>query len=127
MADDLSFDLLAASLRQDGGDISAFLEILAKKLEDAIPSYTTVERRGRLFSKVKPVAAIHVLLGDMKYSLFQNQGHLEAQRIKLVRDIALKTETVPLDQWIERLSQELLTLASQSTAIREGLERFLLS
>ncbi len=127
MADDLSFDLLAASLRQDGGDILAFLEILAKKLEDAIPSQTTVERRGGLFAKVKPVAAIHVTLGDMKYSLLQNRGHLEAHRIKLVRDIALKTETVPLDQWIERLSQELLTLASQSTAIREGLERFLLS
>lgn len=127
MADDLSFDILAASLRQDGGDILAFLEILAKKLEGAIPSQTIVERRGGLFAKTKPVSAIHVVLGDVKYSLLQNRGRLEAQKIKVVRDIALKTEIIPLDQWIERLSQELLVLASESTAIREGLERFLLS
>ncbi len=127
MADDLSFDILAASLRQDGGDILAFLEILAKKLEGAIPNQTVVERRGSLFSKSKPVSAIHVMLGDMKYSLLQNRGRLEAQRIKVVRDIALKTETIPVDQWVEKLSQELLVLASESTAIREGLERFLLS
>ena len=43
-AEDL--DLLAASLRADAGDLDAFVEALAAKLEAALPGQVEVERRG---------------------------------------------------------------------------------
>ncbi|MCL5972741.1 MAG: hypothetical protein M1499_09305 [Firmicutes bacterium] len=127
MADDLSFDILAASLRQDTSDILTFLEVLAKKLEAAIPLQTTVDRRGGLFSKTKSVHAIRIQAGEWLYILTQDHGRIDAQRVKMVRGIALKTESGSLSQWIEWVSQELLKLASESSDVRTGLERFLLS
>ncbi|MHB1612128.1 MAG: hypothetical protein ACYCT0_10615 [Sulfobacillus sp.] len=127
MAEDLSFDLLAASLRQDTGDIMTFLEVLAKKLEAAIPMQTTVDRRGGLFSKTKAVHAITVHAGDWQYTLTQDHGRIEALRIKMVRGIALKTENGSLAEWIQWVSQELMRLAAESADVRTGLERFLLS
>lgn len=127
MAEDLSFDLLAASLRQDTGDIMTFLEVLAKKLEAAIPMQTTVDRRGGLFSKTKAVHAITVHASDWQYTLTQDHGRIEALRIKMVRGIALKTENGSLAEWIQWVSQELMRLAAESADVRTGLERFLLS
>jgi hypothetical protein len=127
MADDLSFDILAASLRQDTSDILTFLEILAKKLESAIPLQTVVDRRGGLFSKTKSVHAIRIQAGEWEYILTQDHGRVDAQRVKMVRGIALKTENGSLPQWIEWVSQELLKLANESSDVRTGLERFLLS
>ena len=53
--DDLGFELLASSLRADTGDLKAFVEALATKLEGALPSQTSVQRKSSgLFSKTKP-------------------------------------------------------------------------
>jgi hypothetical protein len=41
----VDLELLAASLRADTSDLTAFVESLAAKLEEAVPSRTKVERR----------------------------------------------------------------------------------
>jgi hypothetical protein len=43
-----------------------------------------------------------------------------------VRGIVLKTEQIPVEQWIEELSEALAHVAGQSAQARTALERFLL-
>ena len=64
-ADD--FDLLAASLRADAGDVDGFFEVLVAKLEEALPDQVEVERRGGLLGGRKRVHRIEVTLGDQRY------------------------------------------------------------
>ena len=66
--DDGGFELLSASLRASSGDLKTFVEVLAGKLEQALPGRVVVERRPvRRFSKEKRVARIEVALGDNRY------------------------------------------------------------
>ena len=124
--EDLGFELLASSLRADAGDLSAFTEALATKLEGALPQQTTVERRGGgLFSKTKRVHKISVDLGENRFELTADGGRVQASRCKAVRGIVLKTEQLPLDQWIDELSRELTDEAQRSEQARVALQRLL--
>jgi hypothetical protein len=123
----LQMELLAASLRADSSDTKAFLEALATKLEGSLPDRTTVTRHSSLFSREHPVKEITVLLGDFQYRIGrERQGPIMAQRAKVVRGIVLKTEQIPMEQWIEELAGELAQVAASSAQARSALERFLL-
>src|SRR5689334_3466700 len=119
-------ELFAASLRADRADLKTFLDALAVKLEGSLPDYTRVTRQG-IFSREHPVKEVTVSLGDYQYHIGrERQGSLLAERAHVVRGIVLKTEQVPVDQWIEELSEALAQLAGQSAQTRVALERFLL-
>jgi hypothetical protein len=123
----LQMELLAASLRADSSDTKAFLEALATKLEGSLPDRTLVTRHSSLFSREHPVKEIAVLLGDYQYRIGrERQGPIMAQRAKVVRGIVLKTEQIPMEQWIEELAGELAQVAASSAQARSALERFLL-
>ena len=69
MTDDtesVDLDLLAASLRADTGDLDAFVESLAVKLEEAIPRRVRVDRRKSGMFGPKLVRQIVVDLGDQE-------------------------------------------------------------
>jgi hypothetical protein len=119
----LDFELVAASLRADASDMRAFVEALAEKLAGAIPDRTTVERTG-LFGG-KRVRGLAVRLGDAEYRLEHDPPAVACHRRTLVRGIALKTEELPLDDWIERLSRDLTEEASSSEHGRAALARLL--
>jgi hypothetical protein len=124
--EDLGFELLASSLRADAGDLKAFMEALATKLEGALPSRTSVERKGGgFFSKEKRVHQIFVDMGDTRYALKSDGGRVEASRGRAVRGIVLKTEQLPLDEWINDLSRVLTDEAQRSEQARMALERLL--
>jgi hypothetical protein len=125
VSDDLGFELLAASLRADAGDLKSFVEALAVKLEGALPAQTRVERKGGLFSKEKRVSRVSVDLGDAQYQLDADSGRVQPRRAKVVRGIVLKTEEVPLNQWIDDLSRRLTEEAQRSEQARLALERLL--
>lgn len=124
----LQVDLLAASLRADTSDLKAFLEVLAVKLEGALPHQTTVTRQSRLFSRERPVREILITLGDYQYRITRDQQgtSLTTARAKVVRGIVLKTDQLVMEQWIEELAEGLALQASQSDQARKALERFLL-
>jgi len=120
-------ELFAASLRADKTDLKTFLDALAVKLEGSLPDYTRVTRQGGIFSREHPVKEVAVSLGDYQYRISrERQGPLVAMRAKVVRGIVLKTEQIPVEQWIEELSEALSLLAGQSVQARAALERFLL-
>jgi hypothetical protein len=124
--DDMQFELLAASLRADTRDLKTFVEALASKMEGALPAQTNVERRGGgLFSKEKRVHRIQIRLGDMRYELVAEGGGVETSRARAVRGIVLKTEQVPLTDWVDDLSRVLAEAAQNNEQARLALEQLL--
>jgi hypothetical protein len=127
MSEPLQVDILAASLRADLTDLKAFMEALAVKLEGALPTSTVVTRQNSLFSREHPVKEIAVTLGDTQYRIGrERQGPLLALRAKVVRGIVLKTEQIPVEQWVEELATLLAQEANRNAQARAALERFLL-
>jgi hypothetical protein len=118
-----SFDLLAASLRADATDMRAFVQALAAKLEGSFPEHVRIERGG--FLGDKRVRRLEVELGDSRYELEANRGDVACRRRAVVRGISLKTEELPLDDWIDRMSAELLAVAERSERGRAALEQLL--
>ena len=96
-------------------DSRGFVPLLAAVLEGALPEETQTERRRGLFSKPKPAHKVTVALGDTTYSL-EDLGHgpLAAQRVKIVRGIVLKTETLPIEDWLGELSAHVADQAGRS-------------
>jgi hypothetical protein len=122
------FDLVAASLRSDAGDMYAFVEALAVRLEAALPTQTQVKRRSKRFlSGEKVVRLIEVDAGESRYALeVDDRGGIEARRSAAVRGIVLKNDPLPLDEWIDSLARDLTEQAQASEQGRLALERLLL-
>jgi hypothetical protein len=124
--DEADFELLAASLRASSSDLETFVEVLADKLEQALPGRVAVERRPlRHFSKEKRVARIELALGDNRYSAVAHGGALDTRLAKAVRGVVLKNETLPLDAWLAALVRDLAAEAEASEQSRLALERLL--
>jgi len=124
--DEGGFELLAASLRSSSGDLATFVEVLADKLEHALPGRVAVERRAvRRFSKEKRVARIELALGDNRYIAVAKDGALETRCAKAVRGVVLKTEELPLEAWLDALARELAIEAEASEQSRLALEQLL--
>ncbi|MDX6645591.1 MAG: hypothetical protein QOK40_1318 [Miltoncostaeaceae bacterium] len=121
----MSFDLLAASLRADAGDLGAQVEALAVKLEGALPGQCQVERAGGLLARRKRVRRIVVDLGDERFQLDLDDGRIAPRRARIVRGIVLKTEELGLDGWIDALSAELAEQAQSSERARLAAQRLL--
>jgi hypothetical protein len=126
MAEDVDFELLAASLRADTQDLSVFVEALASKLEGALPQRTRVSRRSLgLLGRRKQVRRIEVELGEERYVLVCDGGASEARRAKVVRGVVLKSELLALEEWVESLARAIAMEARTSEHGRQALERLL--
>jgi hypothetical protein len=120
------FDLSAASLRASSGDLRTFVDVLADRLDRALPGRVSVQRRGgRLLSKQKHVTAIEVDLGETRYLLAAQGGAVETRCATAVRGIVLKSVAVSLDAWIDTLLRELANEAQTSEQARLALEQLL--
>jgi len=126
LSEPLQVEMFAASLRADSTDTRAFLEALAVKLEGSLPNQTQVTRQRSIFSREHPVKEIVVTLGDYQYRIMrERQGPLMTFRTKVVRGIVLKTDQIPMEQWIEELAESLAREAAQSAQAHRALARFL--
>jgi hypothetical protein len=126
LSEPLQVEMFAASLRADSTDIRAFLEALAVKLEGSLPNQTQVKRHRSIFSREHPVNEIVVTLGDYQYHIMrERQSPLITFRTKVVRGIVLKTDQIPMEQWIEELAESLAREAAQSAQAHRALARFL--
>lgn len=123
----IDVDLVAASLRSDSGDSGAFVEGLAQKLEDTLPSGVKVQRGRRGLMGPKRVRTIAVDAADLRFELVQDDaGRIETRRARVSRGIVLKTEVLGTDSWLDALVQALADEAGQNERTRQALERLLL-
>ncbi len=114
----------AALSKEYAQDQRALLEMLATMLESALPGEAQIDRRGGLFTR-KTVQRIALELGTDRYTLEDpGRGSLRASRTRVVRGIALKTEEIPVEEWLEALSATLEQRARASASARAALERF---
>lgn len=122
----MEVDLLAASLRASSSDLKTFVEVLADKLEQALPGRVHVDRRGtRLLGKEKRVERIDCQFGDQRYALTAREGVIETRHATAVRGIVLKTEVVPLDDWLNALARDLANEAKSSEQAQIALQQLL--
>jgi hypothetical protein len=120
------FDLSAASLRASSGDLRVFVDVLADRLDRALPGRVKVQRRAtRLLSKQKHVTAIELDLGETRYLLAAQDGAVETRCATAVRGIVLKSAAVSLDTWVDALLNELAKEAETSEQARRALEQLL--
>ncbi len=122
----VDMDLLAASLRADSSDLSAFVESLAAKLEQAVPARVRVDRRRSGMFGPKTVRALAVDLGDRKLELRIDGGVVETRCGRLSGGIVLKNEVLDTEAWLATLSEALATEARRSETTRKALERLLI-
>jgi hypothetical protein len=121
----VDLDLLAASLRADSSDLSAFVESLAAKLEEAVPGRVRVERRRNGMFGPKTVRSVSVDLADRRLELRAEGGAVQTRCAKLSGGIVLKNEAIETDAWLAMLSEALAAEADRSEATRKALERLL--
>ncbi len=122
----VDLDLLAASLRADSSDLSAFVESMAAKLEEAVPARVRVDRRRAGMFGPKSVRSLAVDLGDRRLELLADRGAVQCRSAKLSGGIVLKNEELDMDAWLAMLSEALAAEASRSEATRRALERLLI-
>jgi hypothetical protein len=122
-----SFDLAAAGLRGDDAEMAVSLEVLAAKLEQALPGRARVERSGAglLARKPKRVRSIQVDLGGSCYRLALEGDRLQGSRERQVGGISIKREPLQPQAWISALTNELRAEAERSSEAREALTRLL--
>jgi hypothetical protein len=128
MAEDADLDRVAAELRTSGSDLPQLLELLAYKLELALPGQALVKRKRVSFlSKRTQVQRLDVPVGDRVYSMVRGRdGRITTTTGHVVRGITLSTDELDVDTWLRRLVAALAELARTSESDRVALERELL-
>jgi hypothetical protein len=123
--DDIDFDLLAAALRADSTDLRAFMEVMATKLEAALPGATQVTRQKASFRGPKVVREIVVSAGGARLLLRRQGDAVVAMQARVSGGITLKTEEMDIDHWLGSLTEILGTEAQRSLQTRQALARLL--
>jgi hypothetical protein len=122
------FDLSAAWFRKAQGDLRAFLEGFAVRMEGAFPGHVAVERqRDGLFSKTSHVVKVAIDAGPAVYVLGLQNNHLSALRSKSVRGVTLKSEAMNVPEWLAALNADIQQLAAQTDTAHGVLHDFLMS
>jgi hypothetical protein len=122
---ELDIDLLAASLRADASDLSAYTEALAAKLEEALPAGVTVQRGRQGMFGPRRVRAISVDAGGERLMLQTDGDQIATSCARVSGGIVLKTEPIAFETWLDRLSRNLAARARESQGTRQALQRLL--
>jgi hypothetical protein len=114
---------LAASLRAESASNEELFESLSRRFSVEFPRLTHLETKGGLLS-AKRVVSFELQLGDSVFRMRRSGAHqIVAERAEVVRGITVKTEVVPLETWIGKLSEALSELATSSASTKDGLRR----
>lgn len=106
-------------------DQQALLEQLATFLEGTLPAQAKVRRTYGLIGP-KHAIGLTVELSGLRYALERGRGEtLEAKRTRVVRDVAVRTETLPLETWLDEFGAALSAELERTSADRDALARLL--
>jgi len=92
---------IAAGLALDLHDMEAFLAQLANTMSQGLAEQTKIQARGRT------VDAIEIDLDPDIFIARRSGAHVVSEHKRIVRGIVLKTNSLPLDHWVERLTDAL--------------------
>jgi hypothetical protein len=103
----ISSDQIAAGMALDLSNIDAFLSRLAAALWQGVQDRTRIEAHGQWVRSIQidPDPYVYIVSRDP-------QNRAVAQHKKVVRGVALRTKTVPLDAWVDMLTDSLAAHAN---------------
>ena len=122
----LDIDLIAATLRTEMSDVGVFVETLAAKLEAAVPGRVRVERQRKGMLGPKVVRRIALDGADQRLELRAASGAIETVCARVSGGIVLKSEEMPIDDWLAQLGSVLAGEAERNATTRASLERLLM-
>lgn len=121
----LELDVLAHRLKAEVKDGLDLVEHLAEQLVGLLPHHTTIEHSGGgFFSRKKLVEHIRVDFHDVRYMLRRDKHGPTAQKMKIVRGVALSTKSIDVETWISEIAAEMHRLADKSAEARAAMEAF---
>jgi uncharacterized Zn finger protein (UPF0148 family) len=104
----IAAEQIAAGFDVDFQNIDAFLARLANALHQGFREHSRIEANGSY------VMALEVNLEPEVFLARREGAGLVAQHKRVVRGIALKTATLPIDRWYEMLTEALARHANQN-------------
>ena len=112
--------------RDAGPQPASLLAVAAERFATLVPQLLTVQR-GRMGFGAVEALQLTIPAGDaaLRYNLAARGGGIEASATKVVRGVALRTETVDLDAWLRGLYEDLGAFVERDRRTRETLTRFL--
>jgi hypothetical protein len=128
---DVSAELIAASLRADTADLEIYARVLSSNLIDTLPPGSVKLERKRSLSdraagREGRVESVDVSLGEQRMTLRLGKHGPVGEVCKEVRGIVLSRQQVAMDVWIEALSTAIAETARSNARAREVLQRFVL-
>ena len=128
---DVSAELIAASLRADTADLEIYARVLSTNLIDTLPpGAVKLERKRSLSDRAAGregrVESVDVTLGEQRMTLRLGKHGPVGEVCKEVRGIVLSRQQVAMDVWIETLSTAIAETARSNARAREVLQRFVL-
>jgi hypothetical protein len=113
---------LVASLRAETHSLDQLFESLAQRFAGELPDLTRVETSGGFFSS-KRIQCLEITFPDHLFRMKRGSGRITTEKVEIVRGIALKTEVVATDTWLQALCEALSGHASSNAAALEALRR----
>ena len=106
-------------------DQQALLDQLSTFLEGTLPHQTSVKRSFGLMGPRRSTG-LSVEVGGMRYSLERSpRGGLDASRTRVVRGVAVRTEPLLVEVWLNELTAALGAELERTTGGRAALNRLL--
>jgi hypothetical protein len=105
------------------GDMEDALAAMAEKLAASFPDFTNADIGGGLLS-AKKVKLLEVTLDPHLYRVRRDGKHVVAERVKVVRGVAIKTTKLDFADWVRELSTDLAAMAKATAASRAALARW---
>jgi hypothetical protein len=115
---------IAAGLTRDyGGDREIFLSLLVEALQPALGERLRVQRAG-WFRRDGPIRRLDLDLDAQRFALEVGKGGaLAATRQRVVRGIALKTEDLSVEAWLQAVAAALADYARTHQEALDALKR----
>jgi hypothetical protein len=112
--------------RDAGPQPAALVAVAAERFAALVPQLLSTQR-GRLGFGAIESLQLTIPMGDaaLRYTLAASRSGIEASATKVVRGVALRTESVDLDAWLTGLYHDLGAFVERDHQTRETLTRFL--
>jgi hypothetical protein len=122
-----AFDLSMAvsQLASNSTDLRIMLKLLVSQLSDALGSRIVVERAGR-FRKSDEIKSVRIALGDDTLEAVVDGGTVRCSIGHSSGGIRIRSEQVPMDEWLTRLLSTLQAEAAHSEQTRMALENIVI-
>jgi hypothetical protein len=101
-------DQIALGMAVDLSNLEDFVAKVANALSQGFAEHTQIRANGRV------VQAIELRLEPDHFSLERQRAGFVAQHKKVVRGVALRTATLSLDVWFQKLTEALAQHANQN-------------